>query len=60
MSSGAVMNMAWKEYKSKRPNPNRTKPAPIHPPTHKIEPNPMDGKAKVPQVKPIVMGGDTV
>ena len=52
------MNMAWKQYKHKDPNPNNAKPTPIHPPTHKKENIVMDGSAKIPHIKPIIMGGD--
>ena len=52
------MNMAWKQYKHKDPNPNKAQPTPIHPPTHKKEVIVMDGTADIPRTKPIIMGGD--
>lgn len=53
-----VMNMAWKQYKYKDPDPNKAQSTPIHPPTHKKENIVMDGSANVPKSKPIIMGGD--
>ena len=52
------MNMAWKQYKHKDPNPNKAQPTPIHPPTHKKENIVMDGSANIPKSKPIIMDGD--
>lgn len=53
-----VMNMAWKQYKHKDPNPNKAQPAPIHPPSYRKENIVMDGTADIPRTKPIIMGGD--
>ena len=56
-----VQYMSWHQHTHKDPNPNRAKPTPLHPPTHKYE-NLLAQESTTKQVavKPIRMGGDVL
>ena len=56
-----VQYMSWHQHTHKDPNPNRAKPTPLHPPTHKYE-NLLaqESTSNKVAVKGIKMGGDAL
>ncbi len=60
-SKPKVQHMSWKQHVYRDPNPNKAKPTPLHPPSHKKENLSADkSTSKQVDVKTIRMGGDVL